>query len=953
MIRVFPQLPVPALFVRAAFAACGLLSALLLAVPAGGAGQVAASGGPEIILRGENNAALLTLRPVGGLTFDGASLSGILTLAPTPVESPWIRGTLRGEVQARLQGDRIVLERIRLRMDKAWIAALETASADTKTKTSRKQGAEPSGTVLGLRLTGRGIWSSSGGALHLENARLELGPEKAPLMVLQGSLRWSEAGGLETDFALDASSGKGSAALLAALFPESLQGLTLQGPLQLGLRFAMAGASRDDRSTTQGADISLGLDVRQPVAVALGETRLSLPRLQAELGLRSGSGGQWDAQGRVDVRGTLAPGGVELASPALEFEAGMSGGAYRLRELRLFSAGGLVLAGRKVPLETVTLSGAISPLPDHGWNLEDLRLAFPGGALTASGSVDGNGTVRCAFQGPGLDIAGLAPSLAALSGLEGWSAEGRLDVSGRLDTASGTITSETDFRLRGLNYMSPDALHMGQDLGGRLRLRSRLSLSTLRRWVNADLRLDKGESLFGATYLNLVEHPLHVAANANQIGADRFKDLKAELDWTGFGALRAEGDLWAHGSFADWRYRGEAEASDLNIGALFAAFAAAPYGLTRWQGPDAGPGGRGGFTLAVDADGTIADLNGRLAITDASLRSTEGDVDVRGAYLDLPLTYRLKGPTRPPARSEVTGEQTGMLRIARLKTPWSRRENFAVGMALVPNRFYLLDPIRIPLFGGRIRLDNLRCDEPLSREFNLSLDAGFNDIDLSQWSRESVPLQGVLHGDLGRITATRKRVVIPGTVEGDFFGGSVRADKFFMDWPLEARRQFGADASVRGLDLERLSAALGIGRVTGLLDLDFRNLLIAYGQPFQFQLSAQTSGQGDFEKSVSLRAVNSLSVIGTGSGIGDVGVGLFASFFEEFSYARIGFQCIQNNDRFQVRGLIRDGGVEYLIKKPFLTGINVVNGNPENYISFSDMLERIQRVVKGSASSAP
>ncbi|MGE4506660.1 MAG: hypothetical protein AB7D51_15030, partial [Desulfovibrionaceae bacterium] len=122
----------------------------------------------------------------------------------------------------------------------------------------------------------------------------------------------------------------------------------------------------------------------------------------------------------------------------------------------------------------------------------------------------------------------------------------------------------------------------------------------------------------------------------------------------------------------------------------------------------------------------------------------------------------------------------------------------------------------------------------------------------------------------------------------------------------------------------------------------------AYGEPVSMRLRAETSGEGDFEKSVSLKAVNTLSVIGTGSGMGDVGVGLFAGFFAEFSYARIGFQCELNNDIFRVRGLIREGGTEYLIKKPWFTGINVVNGNPNNYISFKDMRERVERVLGDS-----
>lgn len=957
------------LFRRVAFALF-LLAGATVCMPFVGLGaeQGAGPAGPEVVLRGEDGAAWLTLHPTGALLFDGGALRGELELRPTSLDTPWLVGLAHGKAEARVEADRVVLEAFSIRMDGARLLPLELEEVieTNGTKADKieavQTGTEP-GAVVDLRLSGSGVWWPGDGRLKLDKVRLEMGPSQQ----LAGSLSWSESDGLDADFALDATDGGRVATLLASLFPRTLKGLVIRDPLRLNLRFATGSqevAAGEAEQVVAGSVMRFGLDVRQPLSVTMDGTALTLPRLQAGMTLQPGSGGQWDASGKIDVRGMLAPGGkdgVSLSSPVFTFDVGMSAGVYRLRQLRISSADGVTLAGSKLPVRSVGLSGDIAPLPDQGWRIAPLRLELPGGVVDGNATVAGDGSIQGAFRAPGLQLAVIGPLLARLAGVAGtdadgapaWTAEGRLDISGDLQMTAEQITSDVRLRLRDLGYISPDSLQMGQGLGGTMRLRSRLSTTTLRRWVNADVRLDKGEALFGATYLNISEYPLRFTANANQLGTDRFKDLKAELDWKGFGALKAEGDLWANGSPLDWRYRGKAEARDMDIGAVFTAFVSAPFGLNRWQGPEAGLGGKGDLSVSLYADGSKADMEGRLTIRDASLRSAEGDVDVRGAYLDLPLAYRIKGPTQPPAAVNIQEEQLGTLRIARLRSPWSERENLAVRMALVPNRFYLLDPIRIPLFGGRIRLEDLRCDEPLSKEFELSLNAAFKEIDLAQWSREGVPLMGVLHGDLGRITATRKMVTIPGAVEGDFFGGAVRADRFFMAWPLEARRQFGGDASVRGLDMERLSSALGIGRVTGLLDLDLKQLLFAFGQPAQFQLSAKTSGEGDFEKSVSLRAVNSLSVIGTGSGIGDVGVGLFASFFEEFSYASIGFQCTLNNDRFQVRGLVREGGVEYLIKKPFLTGINVVNGNPENYISFSDMLERIQRVVKGSATSAP
>jgi hypothetical protein len=72
--------------------------------------------------------------------------------------------------------------------------------------------------------------------------------------------------------------------------------------------------------------------------------------------------------------------------------------------------------------------------------------------------------------------------------------------------------------------------------------------------------------------------------------------------------------------------------------------------------------------------------------------------------------------------------------------------------------------------------------------------------------------------------------------------------------------------------------------------------------------------------------------------------GAFASFFKEFPYKKIGIRASLENDEFTVHGTIKEGGTEYLVKRGSFSGVNIVNQNPENRISFKDMVKRIKRV---------
>jgi hypothetical protein len=88
-------------------------------------------------------------------------------------------------------------------------------------------------------------------------------------------------------------------------------------------------------------------------------------------------------------------------------------------------------------------------------------------------------------------------------------------------------------------------------------------------------------------------------------------------------------------------------------------------------------------------------------------------------------------------------------------------------------------------------------------------------------------------------------------------------------------------------------------------------------------------------------------VLGTGSSAIDTVLSSGINrFFSEYPYSRIGIHCTLENDTFVLRGTIREGGREFLIRRAFLRGIDIVNQNPDNSISFRDMRERVGRIFK-------
>jgi len=285
------------------------------------------------------------------------------------------------------------------------------------------------------------------------------------------------------------------------------------------------------------------------------------------------------------------------------------------------------------------------------------------------------------------------------------------------------------------------------------------------------------------------------------------------------------------------------------------------------------------------------------------------------------------------------------LRLEKIRLSGQELGPLEMPAVLVPNHLYLGGTVDATLFGAKLALRRIQVDEPLSTGFRLRMAAELDDLDLSRIAGDKPVIEGRLGGILDPVTIGRERMTAAGSLTGNLFGGRLDARNVTVERPFNAGREIGADVYVDRVDLERLSAALGVGRVTGRLSGSMKGLRVAYGQPVAFDLKMESVPTKGVSQSVSLKAVNSISLVSTGSALSGMGISLMTTFFREFPYEKIGFECGLKNDVFTIRGLIHEDGVEYLVKRRFFTGIDVVNGNPDNRIGFSDMLERAKRVT--------
>jgi hypothetical protein len=651
--------------------------------------------------------------------------------------------------------------------------------------------------------------------------------------------------------------------------------------------------------------------------------------------------------GKAGLTGQLAGTGHLKRPPLLvrrfRFEAPLAGeiDAPTLPGVKVsVGAGEVIFDGRPLPLGVVGLRSKARSV-ENTYRLEDMEIQSEFlGRLTGELGL-GGGSASGRLDGAGLPADNLAILARALSGREwdSWSPMGAIDVAARLEPAAGGSRVAATVMLGQIGFSSPAGDVMGQNLSGKVDLEALLIPHPR---MKADLILSRGEALWGTVYADLAKGPLDLHAGGTRAGPEEYRDLALEVGLAGFGRLTVKG--MARHAGGRWRHQGHLLVSDAQLGPIFRTFFRDPLAAKQRDLAGLTMEGTAEADLSFTGSGQAADLAGSLTVRSGDLRRGDEPPLLSGLTIDLPIAYSL-GAENPGLPRPADAKKWGRLSFKNLRLAGQVLGPLEMPAVLVPNRLYLGGAIDLSLFGARLSLRNIQVDEPLSTGFAINMAAQLADLDLSRVAEGGPMLTGHLGGLLDPVTIGMKRMTAGGKLTGDLFRGRLDVSHVTVERPFSEGREIGADLNVSLIDLEQLSAALGVGRITGRLSGSIEGLRVAYGQPVAFHLRMESVPTKGVSQQVSLKAVNSISLVSTGSALSGLSASLMTTFFKEFPYEKIGFECNLKNDVFIVRGLIHEDGVEYLVKRRLFGGINVINRNPENRIGFSDMMERAKRAT--------
>lgn len=490
-----------------------------------------------------------------------------------------------------------------------------------------------------------------------------------------------------------------------------------------------------------------------------------------------------------------------------------------------------------------------------------------------------------------------------------------------------------------LVFQNKDGSIMGEKIFLSTGIQGDVDLKRSRMTFAADIDAQAGEALYDRYYLNLKKNPIVASCNGTCDLQKKLIELsRLRFDLTGILPLEIRGFLKQGPSKANADVTVILPKAPLTP--IVHHFLQEPY---KTEKP---------FLTTLKTKGTVSaqfringsqdawQVKGRLGWLGGNFSLPEKGIAIEGILVDIPVWYRT-GVAKPPVKT-----LSGKLEVESITIPLLPKQPLSILLDTGPNRISVESPTVIQVPGGDLCLGSVQVEKLFGPDLTIQTRLEFDEIKLQPllskiWMR---PLSGALTGTLNPIRYENHAVTTRGELKAEVFEGKIILSDLGASGIFTSALVFRLNVKLEDLLLSQMTTDTAFGKIEGVLEGQLRDFEIAYGQPQRFNLLLETVQKKGISQKISVKAVENISQIGGGQSPFMGLAGAFVSFFKKFPYEKIGIQANLENDVFTVNGTIREGGTEYLVKRGSFSGVNVVNQNPDNRISFKDMVKRIKRI---------
>jgi hypothetical protein len=513
----------------------------------------------------------------------------------------------------------------------------------------------------------------------------------------------------------------------------------------------------------------------------------------------------------------------------------------------------------------------------------------------------------------------------------------RIKVTGE---EAGPWRVKAKLSLEDLVFQSKDGRLMGENISLITGVEGDIDLKHFKMNFTAALEAKGGEALYDRYYLDLKENPVVTSCNGSyNIQKGLLKFSKFRFDLKGILPIEIYGYLNQGPSKRDADFT--VTIPQVPLKPIFHHLLQEPFKTEKPFLENLETGGTVSAEFNVKGYRNAWEVRGRLGWHGGTLSLQERDISLKGIDFDLPVWYRSRFVKTPVETLK------GKLDIQSVMLPLLPEQPFSILLNTGPNRISVESPTVIRVPGGNLRLGPVEVNHPFGPDLSVHTFLVFDRIKLEPllsriWTR---PLEGTLTGMLDPLRYEKHAVTSKGEIRAEAFGGKILISDLDIPGFFTSAPVLKLNVQWDGLLLSEMTTDTSFGKIEGILNGHIREFEIAYGQPQRFDLLLETLKKKGVPQKISVKAVENIAQIGGGQSPFMGLAGVFASFFKKFPYEKIGIRANLENDVFTINGTIREGGTEYLIKRGRFSGVNVVNQNPDNRVSFKDMVKRIKRIT--------
>jgi len=348
--------------------------------------------------------------------------------------------------------------------------------------------------------------------------------------------------------------------------------------------------------------------------------------------------------------------------------------------------------------------------------------------------------------------------------------------------------------------------------------------------------------------------------------------------------------------------------------------------------------------------GAVTTATGEIGLDGLSIGSVDAGSSVENLQIQLPvdLGWAEDGTV------EAGESHRGSLEFDRATVGGVQLAATATELVLFGDSVTMVGDLQLPVFGGEIVFENAGFADLGRSSRYLTAAVGLHRISLAEVSRTLglPPLEGDVTGRFPRVLYSNGILKVDGTGELAVFGGKVTmrdiaGSDLFTRYP---RLKFSADWEE--IDLALVTRTFDFGTMSGIVDGQLADCEIFRDVPVRFRATLRSVPHKGVPQRISLKAVNNIAIVGTGSGLGFLNSGI-RRFIDSYAYKGIGIEMALSHDHFLLRGLERRGDRELFVKGRFPLRLDVVNVQPGMTVSFRTMIQRLRALDVTTVTPQP